>query len=495
MALWRNAVGTAVMAVPALVSEPRTFGRLRRQEWGWSALAAVSLALHFAFFMTSIRMTTVAASTALVCLQAAWIALFQSLRGTKYGWRVGVGVLLAFSGVVVITGFDIGSGTEALVGDGLALIGGVLAAAYTLAGSKARATMSTSSYTTLCYGMTSVLLLVMCLLAGEPVWGFDLNGWIGILALGAVLPGPGAFRPEPPADLAGATDGLHPDPAGNPRGRAVGRVVPGPGLAGRHRRWAWWSSLPGCSLWSAARAKRRSQATARAEDAGKGTGQHLTHRSPGSRRLRRGRCCPVAGSIPAASAWDASGESLLGAGRDPGFGADCHRRHPLPCAWRWLPPRRAPRPSQTASPWSRPPFPSAAASSARSSATSSLASAADDATSSRTSSTLAGTSTGPLARTVVGSTGVGVFHGSSMGLDARQAATAGGAGRSDDGDYEPALFLLCGLLHLFQLLADVARLRRWRFLDACNGFGTGSELFGDLVQRPRESWPAQAFGW
>lgn len=183
MALWRNAVGTAVMAVPALVTDPRGFGRLRRREWGWSALAAVSLALHFAFFMTSIRMTTVAAATALVCLQAAWIALFQSLRGTRYGWRVGLGVLLAFSGVLVITGFDIGSGTEALIGDGLALVGGVLAAAYTLSGSKARATMSTSSYTTICYGLTSVLLLLMCLLAGEPIWGFDLNGWIGILAL------------------------------------------------------------------------------------------------------------------------------------------------------------------------------------------------------------------------------------------------------------------------------------------------------------------------
>ncbi|GAA5227557.1 DMT family transporter [Paeniglutamicibacter antarcticus] len=183
MALWRNAVGTAVMAVPALVNEPRTFARLRRQEWGWSALAAVSLALHFAFFMTSIRMTTVAAATALVCLQAAWIAMFQSLRGTKYGWRVGLGIVLAFTGVIVITGLDIGSGSEALTGDAFALIGGVLAAAYTLSGSKARATMSTSSYTTICYGMTSVLLLGMCLVAGAPIWGFNLNGWIGIIAL------------------------------------------------------------------------------------------------------------------------------------------------------------------------------------------------------------------------------------------------------------------------------------------------------------------------
>lgn len=183
MALWRNAIGTAVMAVPALLIEPRTFSRLKRRDWGWSALAAFSLALHFAFFMNSIRMTTVAAATALVCLQAAWIALFQFLRGAKYGWRVGLGVFLAFGGVVVITGLDVGSGTDALLGDAYALIGGVLAAVYTLSGAKARETMSTSAYTTACYGMTSIMLLAMCLIAGVPVWGFDAKGWIGILAL------------------------------------------------------------------------------------------------------------------------------------------------------------------------------------------------------------------------------------------------------------------------------------------------------------------------
>lgn len=183
MALWRNAIGTAVMAVPVITKDPRTFGRLRRREWGWSAVAAVSLALHFVCFMVSIRMTTVAAATALVCLQAVWIVLFQTLRGTRYGWQVGIGILFSFFGVVVITGFDIGSGPEALIGDTLALIGGILAAAYTMSGSKARATMSTSTYTTLCYGMTSIILLGLCLSFGIPVWGFDAHGWIGIIAL------------------------------------------------------------------------------------------------------------------------------------------------------------------------------------------------------------------------------------------------------------------------------------------------------------------------
>lgn len=183
MAFWRNAIGTAVMAVPATINNPRTFAQLRRREWGWSSVAAVSLALHFVCFMISIRMTTVAAATALVCLQAVWIALFQTLRGTRYGWRVGLGIVFSFAGVVVITGFDIGSGSEALIGDGLAVIGGILAAAYTMAGAKARRTMSTSTYTTLCYGMTSIILFAICVAFQIPLWGFDARGWVGIIAL------------------------------------------------------------------------------------------------------------------------------------------------------------------------------------------------------------------------------------------------------------------------------------------------------------------------
>ncbi|MBB2994946.1 DMT family transporter [Paeniglutamicibacter cryotolerans] len=183
MALWRNALGTAVMAAPVLVRDPRSFGRLRRREWGWSAAAALSLALHFACFMTSIRMTSVAAATALVCLQAAWIALFQTLQGVRYGWRVGAGSLLAVAGVIVITGFDLGGSSQALTGDLLAILGGVLAASYTLCGAKARESMGTGTYTSLCYGMTAAVLLVMCLALGEPLWGFGVKGWIGIIAL------------------------------------------------------------------------------------------------------------------------------------------------------------------------------------------------------------------------------------------------------------------------------------------------------------------------
>lgn len=108
IAFWRNAIAAAVMATPTLVREPRQFGRIGRYEFRWSLVAAVALALHFACFITSLQLTSVAAATALVCLQSAWIAIIQLFRGVRHRWQVLVGLGISFGGVVAITGFDMG---------------------------------------------------------------------------------------------------------------------------------------------------------------------------------------------------------------------------------------------------------------------------------------------------------------------------------------------------------------------------------------------------
>ncbi|MEY9774599.1 DMT family transporter [Arthrobacter sp. MW3 TE3886] len=196
IAFWRNAIGAVVMAGPVVVRNPRQFGKVTGAEFRWSLAAAVALALHFACFITSLQLTSVAAATALVCLQSGWIAIFQLFRGVRLRWPVLVGLGLAFGGVVTITGFDMGSSPEALVGDLLAVAGGALAGIYTLAGGKARQSMSTGVYTTLCYGMCAAVVAVMALLAREPLGGFEAAGWLGILAITvcAQLVGHSAFN-------------------------------------------------------------------------------------------------------------------------------------------------------------------------------------------------------------------------------------------------------------------------------------------------------------
>lgn len=183
IAFWRNAIGAAVMATPVLVKNPGELGRVTPTEFRWCLLAAVALALHFACFITSLQLTSVAAATALVCLQSAWIAVFQLFRGTRHRWPVLVGLSIAFAGVIAITGFDMGSSAEAFLGDLLAVAGGALAGLYTLAGGKARQTMGTGSYTTLCYGMCAGVVAALALFSNQPLVGFEAAGWLGIAAI------------------------------------------------------------------------------------------------------------------------------------------------------------------------------------------------------------------------------------------------------------------------------------------------------------------------
>lgn len=183
IAFWRNLLGALLMGGPAAVSKRAEFAALTRADCRRLAIAAVALALHFACFITALKLTSVAAATALVCLQVAWIALFDALLGSRPHSTVVAGLGVAFVGVVIITGFDLSLSRDALLGDVLALAGGALAGVYQMAGAAARRTLSTGTYTTLCYGACAVVLLAMCALTNQPITGFPPAAWAGILAV------------------------------------------------------------------------------------------------------------------------------------------------------------------------------------------------------------------------------------------------------------------------------------------------------------------------
>ena len=107
-----------------------------------------------------------------------------------------LGLLLAFSGVLVVSGVDFTVSVSALVGDLLALLGGLAAAAYTVIGSRARRTASTTTYTFVCYGTWALLLALGCLALGQPLWGYAADQWalLGLVTLTAQLLGHSVFN-------------------------------------------------------------------------------------------------------------------------------------------------------------------------------------------------------------------------------------------------------------------------------------------------------------
>jgi len=176
IAMYRCALGAAVTAAAMVV-----MGRPIRVTGGWSraALPGVALAAHFAAWIPSLRLTTVALSTAMISTQPVWSALLSRVTG-RLVW-MGIGVSLV--GVLILTGFGDPLDARNLLGMALALLGAVLAAVYVAYGERLRATTDVGSYTSVVYGAAAAALLLVCLVVRVPLTGYSARDWGLILAI------------------------------------------------------------------------------------------------------------------------------------------------------------------------------------------------------------------------------------------------------------------------------------------------------------------------
>ena len=74
-----------------------------------------------------------------------WAALIARQRGEHIHRQTWIGIGLALAGTLVLTGVDLSISGRALFGDLLALVGGMLAAAYVTVGGEVRQRVSTVS--------------------------------------------------------------------------------------------------------------------------------------------------------------------------------------------------------------------------------------------------------------------------------------------------------------------------------------------------------------
>ncbi|MGY1624236.1 DMT family transporter [Geodermatophilus sp. SYSU D00965] len=183
LAFWRNVGGAGVLLPVLLLRERSVLAGLRPRDLGSSVVAGLFLAAHFAAWLPSLSMTTVAASTALVTTTPIWTALAARVSGVRLAAAVWWGLVLAVLGVALIAGVDVTVSLRALAGDGLALLGAVCAGGYVLAGARARQRLSTSAYAVVCYSVCAAAVAVSAAVVGVPLVGFSARDWLLIAAI------------------------------------------------------------------------------------------------------------------------------------------------------------------------------------------------------------------------------------------------------------------------------------------------------------------------
>ena len=183
IAFWRNALALPVLVLMVAAAARRGPVRLDPAERRLCVVAGLFLGAHFATWIPSLSYTSVASSVALVATQPVWAALIARRRGEHVPRRAWWGIAVALAGTVVLTGVDLNVSPRALFGDLLALVGGVLAAAYVTVGAEVRRTVSTAVYATVCYAVAAAALLVVCGVGGQALAGYDGETWLALVAM------------------------------------------------------------------------------------------------------------------------------------------------------------------------------------------------------------------------------------------------------------------------------------------------------------------------
>ena len=149
----------------------------------WAAIAGVLLALHFIGFFAAMRMTSVAAGTALVALQPIFASIFVKMAGGNIPSKAWLGMIVSFIGVLFISGIDFSLDRRSFFGDLAAVVAAALAALYMMCGSRARKTLATSTYTSICYGVCALTALPIAIISGSELMDFPAREWWILLGL------------------------------------------------------------------------------------------------------------------------------------------------------------------------------------------------------------------------------------------------------------------------------------------------------------------------
>lgn len=188
VAAWRLTLASVVLIPFVNPAVRSSWRRLSRADWWLLVVSGTVLAVHFHTWITSLAMTSVAASVVLVSTNPIFVVILSRLL-FKERLHAGTiaGILVAIVGSAIIGLEDFGVGTHQVLGDVLAIAGALAVAVYLLIGRRLRPRLSLVAYILPVYGFAAAILMALALATRTPLTGYAARNWLW-LVLVALIP-------------------------------------------------------------------------------------------------------------------------------------------------------------------------------------------------------------------------------------------------------------------------------------------------------------------
>jgi len=193
IATYRLAISSIILLIIAKTRGIRVT-ELTKTQLLMGMLAGVFLTLHFTFWISSLKFTSVASSVVLVATNPIFVGAFSYLfLGETQPIELIAAIILSLLGSITLAAGDSGlrgltiNKPSYLLGDALALLGALMASGYLMAGSKARQEMDVLSYASIVYSFSALFLLITSFSLEVPFTGYRSSSYAFMLLL-AIVP-------------------------------------------------------------------------------------------------------------------------------------------------------------------------------------------------------------------------------------------------------------------------------------------------------------------
>jgi drug/metabolite transporter (DMT)-like permease len=159
-----------------------------KKDVAWLILSGSFLGFHFASWIASLKYTSVASSVVLVTTNPIFVGIGSWLfLKERLGFNLILGIGLSVIGSGLIGYGDMTLSKEALMGDGLALLGALAASGYFLVGRKMRRNKDLLAYIFPVYSTAGLILIIFSLSFQKPLFGYSSSTYLFLFLL-AIVP-------------------------------------------------------------------------------------------------------------------------------------------------------------------------------------------------------------------------------------------------------------------------------------------------------------------